>query len=173
MSVLPSDIVAFPKVIAPVEVPPINESPRMVIAVLSSPNVITPLPSALTVPETLIVDGAVAVTPAVKVRVELALPRVTLPVFRKLQPFVTVPPAFRATSYPWTAVVKVPSVTAPLKIISCPSVVSVRVRVVALTVEENVAPLEFVIVSPVRVVEPPTAPPTVIEPPDPAFNPKV
>ncbi len=159
---------------APVALPPLFE-----LSTVEDPvRVIAPRsicwPAVLTVPPILVPPAqAVVERPPVKVRVSPPLPKVTLPVFRKLVSLVMVPPAFKAISYPWAAVVKVPRVTAPLKIISCPSVVSVRVSVVALTVEENVVPFELVIVRPVRVVEPPTAPPNVIEPPEPAFNPKV
>jgi hypothetical protein len=101
----------------------------------------------LIVPARLLLLGAVAVTPPVKVKLSPASsPIVRLPVLLKVTAFVIVPPAPNRTLYPWAAVLNVPIVTAPWKSIVCPALVLVRVTVEALNVLVKVTPVEFVIV---------------------------
>ena len=86
-----------PKVIVPVEVPPIVDVPPIVTPVLLSPKVITPVPAAVTVPLTVMALGAVAVKPPVKANVPPLVPKVTVPVLIIDTALVMVPLlAFRA-----------------------------------------------------------------------------
>ncbi len=80
VSVAPSASVAAPSVICPVEAPPIVELPPTATPVLPSPSVITPVPAAVTLPFTLMAEGAVATTPPVKAVASPPLPSVTEPV---------------------------------------------------------------------------------------------
>ena len=82
VNVTPSASVAAPKVICPVEVPPTVELPDTVTPVV--PKLMTPEPAAVIVPLIVLLLGAVAVTPAVKLIVSLPLPKVTDPVFEKV-----------------------------------------------------------------------------------------
>ena len=80
--VTPSAKVAFPKVIAPVDVPPTVEFPDTVTGVL--PKLITPVPAAVMLPLMVLPEGAVAMTPPVKARVSPPLPKVKAPVLLKV-----------------------------------------------------------------------------------------
>ena len=82
VSVTPSAKVAAPKVICPVEVPPTVELPDTVTP--DVPKLMTPVPAAVIVPLIVLLLGAVAVTPPVKLIVSLPLPNVTLPVLEKV-----------------------------------------------------------------------------------------
>ena len=79
--VTPLAKVAFPKVIAPVDVPPTVEIPDTVTGVL--PKLITPVPAAVIFPLMSLLEGAVAVTPPVNARVSPPLPKVKAPVLLK------------------------------------------------------------------------------------------
>ena len=88
-------IVVAPKVIAPVEVPPTF---AVSVVVTGAPRLMTPVPAAVTVPAKLIAEGAVAITPPVKALViEDELPKVNVPVFKKVVVPAIVLPAFKAT----------------------------------------------------------------------------
>jgi hypothetical protein len=65
-----------------VEVPPTVELPDTVTPVV--PKLMTPVPAAVIVPLIVLLLGAVAVTPAVKLIVSLPLPKVTDPVFKNV-----------------------------------------------------------------------------------------
>ena len=80
VNVTPSDKVAFPKVICPVDAPPIVDVP----VIETVPKLITPVPAALTVPLIVLVLGAVAVTPPVNSIVSLPYPKITIPVLEKV-----------------------------------------------------------------------------------------
>ena len=77
--------VAFPIVIAPVDVPPTSDVPPTFTPVV--PRLITPVPAAVIVPLMVLPEGAVATTPPVNPIVSPPLPSVTVPVF----PNVVVP----------------------------------------------------------------------------------
>ena len=79
--VTPSASVVAPKVMVPVEAPPIDV---LELTVTGAPRLITPVPAALTVPPKLIRLGAVAVTPPVNAVVSPPLPKVTVPVLAKV-----------------------------------------------------------------------------------------
>jgi len=82
VKVLASAMVVAPKVIAPVEVPPMLVSAVTATGLFKS---ITPVPAAVIVPATEILDCVVAVTPPVKAVLEPArLLIVKLPVLLKL-----------------------------------------------------------------------------------------
>ena len=125
------DKVAFPKVICPVDVPPIVDVP----VIETVPKFITPVPAALTVPLIVLELGDVAVTPPVNAFVPT---KVSVPVLEKVAAFVIVPPPLIATLYPATAVFKVVAVNAPVNVIV--PVVAVNVTVAAFTVLLNVVP---------------------------------
>ena len=133
VNVTPSDKVAAPIVICPVDAPPIVEVP----VIETVPKLITPVPAALTVPLIVLELGDVAVTPPVNAVVPT---KVRVPVLEKVTAFVIVPPALIATLYPAAAVLSVVAVKAPLNVIV--PVVAVNVTVEALTVLENVVPLD-------------------------------
>ena len=84
VNVLPSETVIAPMVIWPVEAPPTVESPVTETPVLLSPNVMTAVPAADTVPFTVTLLGAVAITPPVKAIVSPPLPKAKVPVFAKV-----------------------------------------------------------------------------------------
>ena len=74
--------VAFPKVMAPVDVPPTVVGPPTVTEVV--PRLITPVPAAVIVPLMALLEGAVAATPPVKLIVSPPFPRVSVPVLLKV-----------------------------------------------------------------------------------------
>ena len=82
--------VAAPKVIAPVDVPPIVEVP----VIETVPKFITPVPAALTVPLIVLELGDVAVTPPVNAVVPI---KASVPVLEKVAAFVIVLPPLIAT----------------------------------------------------------------------------
>ena len=90
VNVTPSDKVALPKVICPVDAPPIVEFP----VIETVPKVITPVPAALTIPLIVLELGAVAITPPVNAVVPA---KVRVPVLEKVAAFVIVPPPLIAT----------------------------------------------------------------------------
>ena len=90
VNVTPSDKVAFPKVICPVDTPPIVEVP----VIETVPKLITPVPAALIVPLIVLELGDVAVTPPVNAVVPT---KVSVPVLEKVTAFVIVPPPLIAT----------------------------------------------------------------------------
>ena len=82
--------VAFPKVICPVDVPPIVDVP----VIETVPKLMTPEFAALTVPLIVLELGDVAVTPPVNAVVPT---KVSVPVLEKITAFVIVPPALITT----------------------------------------------------------------------------
>ena len=90
VNVVPVAKVAFPKVICPVDVPPIVDVP----VIETVPKFITPVPAALTVPLIVLELGDVAVTPPVNAFVPT---KVSVPVLEKVAAFVIVPPPLIAT----------------------------------------------------------------------------
>ena len=74
--------VAFPIVIAPVDVPPTSDVPPTFTPVV--PRLITPVPAAVIVPLMVLLEGAVATTPPVNPIVSPPSPSVTVPVFPKV-----------------------------------------------------------------------------------------
>ena len=95
VSVTPSAKVAAPKVMLPVEVPPMV---AFALTVTGAPKLRTPVPAAVIVPATVIPLGAVAVRPPVNAKVPPLVPKVTVPVLLKVTALVIVPlAAFRAT----------------------------------------------------------------------------
>ena len=95
VKVTPSAKVAAPKVMAPVEVPPMMV---FALTLTGAPRLIAAVPAAVIVPATLTALGAVATTPPVKAKVPPLAPKVTEPVLLKVTALVIVPDdAFRAT----------------------------------------------------------------------------
>ena len=129
IKVTPSERVTAPAVIWPVEVPPKAEEPVTDMGVLKF---MTPVPAAVIMPFNVMLDGAVAVTPAVKAMVAPP-PKVRVPVLENVTALVIVPPPLKATLYPWAAVLRVPMVAAPENVMV--PVVLVSVAVLAPTVE--------------------------------------
>ena len=102
------------RVMVPVEAPPKVASSVTVMALV--PKLKTPVPAVLMLPAILLEDGAVAVTPLVKVVVSAAaLPMVKVPILAKVTALVMAPPPVMAKLYPPlpTGTVKVGVVTAP------------------------------------------------------------
>jgi len=79
VSVTPSARVVFPRVIAPVLVPPIVELPVTFIGVVA--RLMTPVPAAVMVPLIVLLEGALAMTPPVKPMVVPPPPSDRFPVF--------------------------------------------------------------------------------------------
>ena len=140
------------------DVPP---TPTLDVPVTATPdtpvNVITPAPADVTLPYNDMEEGAVATTPPLKAYAP-AFPKVRVPVFKKVAALVMVEPPLSATLYGLLAVVNVEAVTAPVNTMLL--VLSVRVTVLALTVDANVPPMDWVTVKPVRAVPEPIAPDT-------------
>ncbi len=95
VKVLPLASVVAPKLICPVDVPPMF----VVSTTLTLPRLITPVPAAVIVPCTLICEGVVAVTPPINAVVLLAallivtvplLPKVELPAILLFVPLSTI-----------------------------------------------------------------------------------
>ena len=98
------------------DVPP---KPTLDVPVTATPdtpvNVITPAPADVTLPYNDMEEGAAATIPPLKAYA-LPLPRVRVPVFKKVAALVMVAPPENARLYPVPAVVNVPAVTEPANV---------------------------------------------------------
>ena len=95
VKVAPSTKVAAPKVMLPVEVPPMVV---LAVTLTGAPKFRAAVVAAVIVPATLMALGAVAVIPPVNAKVPVLAPKVTVPVLLKVTALVIVPVvAFRAT----------------------------------------------------------------------------
>ncbi len=150
--VTPSASVVAPKVMVPVEAPPIDV---LELTVTGAPRLITPLPAALTVPPKLIRLGAVAVIPPVNAVVSPPLPKVTVPVLAKVvAPAMLLLEPLIATLYaaePAPTVIPVDRVRLPPIVTVLPDVALVITREFASIIQLDKAPVLVIVTVPISV----------------------